>query len=79
MFDNMSIIVLTQINRIFVNFFGIGSVSSYFLCLRPYAKEMNKKFLSYFASLIVIICCSYDTINYYLSETFCIHCLVYFK
>ena len=31
MFDNMSIIVLTQIHKSFVHFFGIGSVSSYFL------------------------------------------------
>ena len=31
MFDNMSIIVLTQIHIMFVHFFGIGSVSSYFL------------------------------------------------
>ena len=31
MFDNMSIIVFTQIHKIFVHFFGIGSVSSYFL------------------------------------------------
>ena len=34
MFDNMSIIVLTQIHIMFVHFFGIGSVSSYFLCLK---------------------------------------------
>ena len=34
MFDNMSIIVLTQIHKSFVHFFGIGSVSSYFLWLR---------------------------------------------
>ena len=31
MFDNMSIIVLTQIHIMFFHFFGIGSVSSYFL------------------------------------------------
>ena len=34
MFDNMSIIVLTQIHIMFVHFFGIGSVSSYFLWLK---------------------------------------------
>ena len=31
MFDNMSIIVLTQIHIMFVHFFGIESVSFYFL------------------------------------------------
>ena len=30
MFGNMSIIVLAQIHIMFVHFFGIGSVSSYF-------------------------------------------------
>ena len=34
MLDNMSIIVLTQIHIMFVHFFGIGSVSSYFLWLK---------------------------------------------
>ena len=31
MLDNMSIIVLTHIHKSFVHFFGIGSVSSYYL------------------------------------------------
>ena len=34
MLDNMSIIVLTHIRKSFVHFFGIGSVSSYFLWLK---------------------------------------------
>ena len=34
MFNNMSIFVLTYIHKIFVHFFGIGSVASYFLCLK---------------------------------------------
>ena len=34
MLDNMSIIVLTNIHKSFVHFFGIGSVSSYYLWLK---------------------------------------------
>ena len=34
MFGSMSIIVLTQIHIMFVHFFGIGSVSFYFLRLK---------------------------------------------
>ena len=44
MFDNMSIIVSTQIHKSFVHFFGIGSVSSYFLRLKLLLdSKMRKK------------------------------------